>query len=215
MENLDIWLGGNVMDVTTATKIVSALVNGVDPFTGEVLAASGPYQNPDTVRALFLALEGLEVLAAKGKRNSRLPTNAGKQWSSLEDEELVKAFDAGVSINELSSKHGRTLGSIKARLVMFGKTQAEPAKLGVTCPWTAEEDEGLVRDFETGVSCKELSSMYERNVGLIQSRLIQLGKKVFDFCRYSRRTSANTEFLTRSMMNAVRARREFPRRYAP
>ena len=167
------------MDVSAATKIISALANGVDPFTGETLAVSGPYQNPDTVRALFLALKGLEVLDAKEKRNSRLPSNAGKPWSSSEDEELVKSFDAGASIKELSSKHGRTVGAVRARLIMFGKTEVEPTESEVTNPWTVEEDERLVRDFESGVPFKELSSTYGRNVGAIQSCLIQLGKKVF------------------------------------
>jgi len=53
------------VELTTMTRertirILSALANGVHPATGEKLAADGPYQHPDTVRALFEAWRAME-----------------------------------------------------------------------------------------------------------------------------------------------------------
>ena len=105
------------MDVGSAIKIVAALANGVDPHTGEVMQMEGPFQNPNTVTALFLAIKGLQLLERKEKRSDRLPLSAGKPWTISNDEELVKEFDTGRTIKELSEEHGRTVGAIRSRLV--------------------------------------------------------------------------------------------------
>ena len=184
------------MDVGSAIKIVSALANGVDPHTGEVMQIEGPFQNPDTVRALFLAIKGLEFLESKEKRNNRLPSSAGKAWTTSEDEDLAKEFDTGRTIKELSEKHGRTQGAIQSRLSKLGKIESRLSKLGKiesednntnqfqgnnlqSNPWTAEEDEQMLRDFDAGVPLRELSSKYGRNMGAIQTRLLTLGRKIF------------------------------------
>jgi len=76
----------------------------------------GHFQNPNTVRALFLAIKGLELLEAKEKRSNRLPSSAGKAWTTSDENELVEEFDTGRIIKELSEKHGRTVGAIRSRL---------------------------------------------------------------------------------------------------
>lgn len=48
------------MDVDQAIEIVKKLADGVDPTTGDRLPPSSTYQQADTVRALHLALEGLD-----------------------------------------------------------------------------------------------------------------------------------------------------------
>jgi len=174
------------VDVGSAIKIVSALANGVDPHTGEVMEIEGPFQNPNTVRALFLAIRGLELLESKEKRNNRLPSSAGKAWTTSEDEDLVKEFDIGRTIKELSEKHGRTQGAIQSRLSKLGKIESEDNTTNQfqgnniqSNPWTAEEDDQMIREFDTGVSLRELSSKYGRNMGAIQTRLLTLGRKIF------------------------------------
>lgn len=109
------------MEIGKAVEIISALANGIDPYTGEVMSKDSPYQNPDTVRALFLALKGLGALESREKRVNNLPGNAGKPWSHEEEQELITAFDQGISIKELSVKHGRTHGAIQSRLIKMGK----------------------------------------------------------------------------------------------
>jgi len=41
------------MEKEQTLSILNALANGIHPATGEKFAADGPYQHPDTVRALF------------------------------------------------------------------------------------------------------------------------------------------------------------------
>ena len=112
------------MDVAEAIRIIKALADGVDPFTSEAFPADSPYQQADTVRALYLALEALDQLDKTISKENRLPDNAGKPWQAQEDEDLIIAFDDGVTIQELARRHQRTVGSIKSRLVKLGKLTA-------------------------------------------------------------------------------------------
>lgn len=102
-------------------RIIEALANGADPITGELLPESSPYNNPQVIRALFQALQVLERLNERGKRQRTLPPNAGKPWTEEEDRLLSETFDGGTSLKDLALKHGRTEGAIAARLVKLGK----------------------------------------------------------------------------------------------
>ncbi|SIS49562.1 hypothetical protein [Salimicrobium flavidum] len=112
------------METRKATEIISLLSDGVNPYTGEVFPEDSPYQHPDTVRALLLAMKGLERIEKYEKRQGALPANAGKAWNEEEEGLLAEAYDKGQSIIELTEAHGRTKASIKARLVKLGKIEA-------------------------------------------------------------------------------------------
>lgn len=120
------------MERETALKIIQQLANGTDPHTGEVFRADSPYQHPDTVRALFVAVRALEGAPAPAKQraagNEKAPLNAGKPWSSDEDQALAAAFDAGKQIPELADQHQRSRFSIEVRLSKLGKI-APPANM--------------------------------------------------------------------------------------
>jgi hypothetical protein len=109
------------MEIKRAIEIIRALADGVDPHTGELFAADSPYQNPETVRALFEALKGLEVLNSRSKRTQSLPQNAGKPWTKEEDQLLVSRFESGTTVKDLSVQHARTQGAIQSRLIKLGK----------------------------------------------------------------------------------------------
>jgi hypothetical protein len=104
-----------------AKSIIEALANSVDPETGEVLSAQSVFNNPQVIRALFIATNALDSLAKREKREKALPDNTGKAWSELEDSELLSAFDVGSSIKDIAAKHGRTKGAITARLLRLGR----------------------------------------------------------------------------------------------
>ncbi len=109
------------MDRLESLGILKQLAEGINPYTGEILPDRSPYQQPQTVRALFqviIALEGMKETTQKAAPN---PANAGKSWEQAEDEQLKKAFDQGMSIKELAYRHQRTVGAIEARLVRLGK----------------------------------------------------------------------------------------------
>jgi len=108
------------MDLEKAISIIKALSDGIDPYTGEQYPPDSPYQMPDTVRALMVAIAALEKQQKSIVRQQNLPGSAGKPWSPEEDSRLLQAFDADTSINEISKLHGRTEGAIKSRLVKHG-----------------------------------------------------------------------------------------------
>jgi hypothetical protein len=120
------------MDESKARSILSALAAGTDPVTGEVFAPDSPYQAPDIVRALFVAVRALEARpaeasaaaarqAAATRGANHAPGNAGKPWTDEEDRRLLEAFDRGQSPRAIAAAHGRTLAGIEARLEKHGR----------------------------------------------------------------------------------------------
>ena len=125
------------MEKAAALKIIQQLADGVDPHSGTAFGADSPYQHPDTVRALFVALHALDAPHAPATPAPRqraattgenAPSNAGKPWSDDEDQALVAAFDAGTKILELATAHRRSRFAIEARLAKLGKIEP-PANL--------------------------------------------------------------------------------------
>jgi hypothetical protein len=109
------------MQIAEALKILHALADGADPSTGEVFSSQSPYQHPQTVRALMTAVQVMEQQQKRERRVAFLPGNTGKAWDKTEQEQLCRDFDAGISIKELASRHGRTLGAIQSRLIKLGR----------------------------------------------------------------------------------------------
>jgi hypothetical protein len=108
------------MEINQAIEIIKALADGVDPITGEVFDDESPYQHPQIIRALFLAISTLEKSKQVQSQRVILPSNAGGQWNEEEDKELLLGFKQGININELSQKHKRTKGAIQSRLTKHG-----------------------------------------------------------------------------------------------
>jgi hypothetical protein len=103
-----------------ARQILQALVQGIDPLTGEDLAAETVLQQADVLRALLAGVSALEQMAARAQRRAQLPGNVGRTWSPDEESMLVTAFQSGDSLVDIAAKHGRTLRAIEARLERLG-----------------------------------------------------------------------------------------------
>ena len=112
------------MQLQNALPIVRALADGVDPNTGAIFTDASPYAEPQTLRALFSAVELMEREVERERRKERLPANFGKPWSEGEDRTLVAEFDGGVTLPEIARKHARTHSSIRLRLEKLGKIEA-------------------------------------------------------------------------------------------
>jgi len=109
------------MTTSEALRIVQSLADGRCPTTGQQFPPESPYQQPDIVRALHLAVCGLERLEQRERRESSWPERVGRGWDPAEDQQLCEEFAAGKSIAELSQVHERTQGGIRSRLQKLGK----------------------------------------------------------------------------------------------
>ena len=109
------------MTPAEAQQIIDTLAKGVDPETGEVLPPDSCLNSPHIIRALFFASKALDSVIRKAETNDGRPGKAGKPWSEVEDEQLLKAFDAGATVHDLASIHERSAGGITSRLVRLGR----------------------------------------------------------------------------------------------
>jgi hypothetical protein len=108
------------MEIADALKIVRVLSDGVNPYTGEILQSESICQNPRTLRALHRAVEALERMQSRERRNRSLPENAGESWSHEEDRQVCDELRAGVDFRNIAKTHGRTVLAITSRLVKLG-----------------------------------------------------------------------------------------------
>jgi hypothetical protein len=107
-----------------ASSIIRTLASGIDPTTGEVMADQSPFNQPDVIRALFVAAQvlGCTPSASDSPPPSKCrPSNAGQSWSPEEDRKLLDGHDAGLTPKELATRHGRSKGAIDSRLVKLGR----------------------------------------------------------------------------------------------
>ena len=104
------------MDITRAKELLSALADGIDPFTGELLPQNHVCNQPEMIRAFH---EVLNVIPSPKKK--ALPRNAGKPWTDIEEEKLLEEFDSGMMPSAIAKEHGRSKGAIESRLADLGK----------------------------------------------------------------------------------------------
>ena len=104
------------MDINRAKEIISALAEGIDPTTGEILPDDSVCNKGDVVRAFYAVLETLD----KNPKRS-MPENAGKRWTDEDDKKLCEMFDTGVTKKDICNTFKRTSTGIASRLVRLGK----------------------------------------------------------------------------------------------
>lgn len=108
------------MEANDAIEIIRKLADGVDPFTGERFPPFSPYQHADTVRALYLALDGLDRVKRSKTRQHDGPPKAGKSWTKEEEQHVLDQFDAKVDVADIAQELERSKGAIWARLEKLG-----------------------------------------------------------------------------------------------
>ena len=113
------------MDIQQALEIVRRLADGLHPETGQAVATDSLYQHPQAVRALNRAVLALEFQLERERTRNSLPANAGKAWSNSEEAQICEELRRGVNFHEIARTHGRTAGSIVARLIRLGKISAQ------------------------------------------------------------------------------------------
>lgn len=112
------------MQIAEAKIIIDTLASGVDPSTGEFLSDDSPVNQPQVIRALFMASQALQADPGETKKvreRNRHRVMAGKPWTEDEDKRLLEAYDSGKSPKELAVIHLRKLGGIESRLAKHGR----------------------------------------------------------------------------------------------
>ena len=107
------------MDNSDALMVIKGLAEGVDVTTGEIFEDVPPFNNPKIIRALFKAIEVMEIAPLRNNQTSQ-GSNRWQPWSDEEEALLVSAFRSGIRPKELAVKHGRTLNAIETRLLRLG-----------------------------------------------------------------------------------------------
>lgn len=117
------------MEAQKAAEIIRILADGRDPATGEAFPPASPYQQADTIRALFVALEVLKRQKHVRVKRPVDPnrTKMGAAWTPEEEQQLRDGFAAQKPIPELAATHGRTTNSITSRLFKMGLIKELPS----------------------------------------------------------------------------------------
>ncbi len=116
------------MEASKAREILQALLDGVDPESGELLPDDSVFCEPNVIRALHHAIFAMseragmddDVLKNGIQNNKPKPENAGKPWNKEEDEQVLEMYKSGVSISVIARQLGRSHTSIRCRLVSVG-----------------------------------------------------------------------------------------------
>lgn len=119
------------METAKTLYILRCLADGIDPQTGKTFDPNHPYQQPDTIRALFAAVQTLEREPThfaerdevKLTFRSSLPPNAGKPWDDAEDERLCHSLAGRVGIDQIAADHGRTAADIRSHSEKLGQRE--------------------------------------------------------------------------------------------
>ena len=91
-------------------------------------------------------------------------------WSADEVDELRRMAADGVPRAEMSEQLGRTPNAIRMKLQSLGLYTPKPAAK----PWTALDDDALVKLYREGASFTTLAATFSRSEKAIISRLIRL-----------------------------------------
>ena len=91
-------------------------------------------------------------------------------WTAEEAEELKQMAADGVSRTEMSAQLGRSPNAIKMKLQSLGLYVPKPAAR----PWTAEDQEALVKQYREGAAIATLAAAFGRSENAIMHRLILL-----------------------------------------
>lgn len=99
-------------------ETLTALANGVNPITGEILEKNNVYNDPEVIRVLFNTVDLIKNI--KTPKNVLRPSNSGSPWTQDKDTELIKLFKENPDLKVIAKQLGRSTGSIHSRLLKLG-----------------------------------------------------------------------------------------------
>lgn len=109
------------MKTSNQLEILRSLASGINPYTGKEFKATSAYQHPQTVRALYAAINALERVDKIEAKQKHLPKNSGSYWTSKEERKMIKAHEDGNKVAQIAKILQRTEGAVAVRLLSLGK----------------------------------------------------------------------------------------------
>ena len=104
------------METKRAIELLRGLADGIDPITGARLPDESVYNRPEIIRALHFALQTIQDQA-----DGMAAVNAGRTWNADEEARLLQEYEAGLSVEAIARRHGRSTGAIETRLSELGQ----------------------------------------------------------------------------------------------
>ncbi|MEO0729751.1 MAG: hypothetical protein AAFY64_05150 [Pseudomonadota bacterium] len=125
-------MSGRSLALKRARLRLRALADGVDPDRGVLLTPGDVLQHPETVRALFHAIDCLASSIRASARTPKVdvkvqtPVNAARDWDVFEDRRLICHVADGLSYREIARRHQRSPGAVRRRAVTLGLKSPRP-----------------------------------------------------------------------------------------
>ena len=104
------------MDIVRAKEIISALAEGVDLGSSEILTDTSVCNKGEIVRALYTILNTLDI----SKPKKELPAKTGKPWTKEDDQLLVNLYHSDTPKEDICNTLQRSPSGVAARLVRLG-----------------------------------------------------------------------------------------------
>lgn len=111
------------MDNMLARTLIETLAKGIDPLSGWLLPENDCCSQEEIQQALQIVLEHCSIESTAQYLKS-LPQNnkaerysrAGTAWTQKEERELLRLYQQGISIKQISMTLKRSTGAIRSRL---------------------------------------------------------------------------------------------------
>lgn len=106
-----------INDNNILLELTKALLDGVDPWSGELFEEDHFINCPTMKKILSIAQEAMKKQI---KSQINKPSNANAAWPSEEEELLSERYNSGMSVKQIAELHGRSIGAIRSRLKRLG-----------------------------------------------------------------------------------------------
>lgn len=171
-----------------AAAVLEQLLNGMHPVTGEALPDDHVCVETTVMRALHIACMALMQPQETGTPGCEafIPAsreNTHQSWTDEDDQYILEAWAAGVTVDEMRRKLRRTLRSVKCRLVFLGaaeyailerKFQPPPGCEHSGLPWYPEEEEAIRSFFAAGILPRNIARQLKRSLRAVALRMMQM-----------------------------------------
>jgi hypothetical protein len=158
------------MNTAIAIRTLDALATGTDPVSGAVLPDASPYNQPQVLRALYLALKVLQTPRQFAEPQSITQSAVQPVNESSAAQSAVKPAAQSAVLQVAAADVQQSDASGKKR-----KTpRLPPANAGKA--WSDEEDKQLCAEFDSGLAVKEIAVKHSRSAAALNARLFKLGK---------------------------------------